>query len=75
MQDLVREIEAPMLNVGHFDNRVNALQDWLSSRPGYVCAVLRAGQDGLFCGCTAMGDLPPRAVADRESGLKAPEIA
>lgn len=62
------------LIVGNFDDGVYRLQDWFSSRLGCVCALAAAGQDGLFCGRTAMGDLPPRAVAGRELGPKAPEV-
>lgn len=75
MMDLVIRETATLVSKlvdGQFDNGVRVLQDWLSIRLGCVCAVLQAGQDGLFCRC---GDLPPRAVADRESGPKAPEIA
>lgn len=75
MRNLVRgfAVLVLLLIVGHFDDGVCRLQYWFSGRPGVVCDVFAAGQVGLCCGCAALCDLPPRAVADREPGPKAPD--
>ena len=52
-----------------------ASQDWISSRPGFVCDVLLVIRVIYFEGVPRRAICLPGTVAERESGLKAPEMA